>query len=159
MFTGFEFRDISKRVLSPFFMVIVLLSATSAYGKENSACLTINIEGLTNNKGVVRIALFNSKKTFSDHRYGINGAVKYGTLKIEAKKTSWIVKDLPCGTYAVRTFHDEDESGKFKVNRFGIPKYEYGFSNDARALFGPPSYDKAKFEFSSDKTIKITMHR
>ena len=140
-------------------MIAMIISTSMVYGKTESGCLTVKIDGLSNNEGVVRIALFDSQKTFSDHRYGINGAVKYDSLKIEDKKASWTLKELPYGTYAIRTFHDQDKSGKFKVNRLGIPKYEYGFSNDARALFGPPSFDKAKFEFRADKVIKITMHR
>ena len=136
-----------------------MISITQGVEAAPEGKLTVNIDGLKSDRGVVRIALFNTAKSFSDNRYGINGAVKSATLKIKDKKASWTVKNLPFGDYAVRTFHDVDETGKFKVNRLGIPKYEYGFSNNARAMFGPPSFESSKFEFSGDKAISITMHR
>ena len=149
----------SSKVFLNVFTLFLLFGASMVYGKDESGSLTVNIEGLTSNKGVVRIALFNSEQAFSSQEYGINGAVKYDSLEIKDRKSVWKVEKLPFGTYAIRTFHDEDSSGKFKVNRIGIPQYEYGFSNDAKALFGPPSYKKAKFEFKTSKSIKITMHR
>lgn len=127
--------------------------------KAKEGCLLVAIEGLSNDSGLIRVALFDRKECFSDKRYHISGAIRSASLPIRGKAGLWRLDNLPYGDYAIRTFHDEDESGQFKVNRFGIPKYEYGFSNDAKALFGPPPFQKAKFSFRGNKTITITMHR
>jgi uncharacterized protein (DUF2141 family) len=49
------------------------------------------------------------------------------------------------GTYAVAVLHDENENGKMDFNFLGMPLEGYGFSNDASALFGPPSFANAAF--------------
>ena len=38
-----------------------------------------------------------------------------------------------------------------------IPKEDFGASNDAKASFGPPKYEDAKFEVDGSKTISIKM--
>ncbi|MBZ0189235.1 MAG: DUF2141 domain-containing protein [Candidatus Obscuribacterales bacterium] len=37
---------------------------------------------------------------------------------------------------------------KFLVNAFGIPKLQYGFSNNARGEFGPVIFEKALFKIA-----------
>ena len=41
---------------------------------------------------------------------------------------------------------------------FGIPTEDYGFSNNAKASFGPPDYQDAKFLFNRKAlTIEISV--
>ena len=35
---------------------------------------------------------------------------------------------------------------KLDTNFFGIPKEQFGFSNNAKGRFGPPSFESASFE-------------
>ena len=48
-------------------------------------------------------------------------------------------------------YHDENGNGEFDTNLFGFPLENYGFSNNARAIFGPPAYDKAAFRLAEDE--------
>ena len=41
------------------------------------------------------------------------------------------------------------------TNLFGIPKEDYGCSNNARGFMGPPKYNDAKFQLTGNKTIDI----
>ena len=74
------------------------------------------------------------------------------------KELSYLIKhgivtsfdNLPNGEYAIKLFHDEDNSNKFKTNMLGIPKEDYGFSNNPRAAFGPANYNQARFAFNSN---------
>jgi len=52
---------------------------------------------------------------------------------------------LPYGTYAVAVVHDADGNGKLNTNLLGMPRERYGFANDARGTFGPPSFEDASF--------------
>jgi uncharacterized protein (DUF2141 family) len=55
-------------------------------------------------------------------------------------------------------YHDEDENGLLNKNGiFGIPSEAYGFSNNPRAFFGPPDYEKCTFQVASDKAIVIKL--
>ena len=44
-----------------------------------------------------------------------------------------------------------------RLINFGIPKEQYGFSNDASALLGPPSFQNASFDLVDNKTVNIKM--
>ena len=42
-------------------------------------------------------------------------------------------------------------------NFFWVPKEQYGFSNNARALFGPPTFEAAAFELKGATTQSIDL--
>lgn len=54
------------------------------------------------------------------------------------------------GTYAIAVYHDEDDDHDFDRTLLGLPAEGYGFSNDAPALVGLPSFRDAKFEVPAD---------
>lgn len=130
-------------------MLLMLLLAAFLPGLADDAPggnIAVAIKGLKNSQGVVRVALFGSKETYNnDHNIGM-GAFRKMAVPIANNQATATFSAIPYGDYAIKVFHDEDNSGKFVTNAFGIPKVEYAFSNNARALFGPPSYDKAKFK-------------
>jgi uncharacterized protein (DUF2141 family) len=65
---------------------------------------------------------------------------------------------IPCGTYAVACFHDENDNGKLDTGLFGIPKEGTVVSNHAKGFMGPPSFDAAKFSFSAHPTeVRLRM--
>jgi uncharacterized protein (DUF2141 family) len=68
------------------------------------------------------------------------------------------IKDIQPGNYAVAIFHDVNQNGKLDKNIFGIPTEDYGFSNNARGSFGPPSYKDCSFSFSNNKKIFIKLN-
>jgi uncharacterized protein (DUF2141 family) len=108
--------------------------------------ITVAIKGLKNSQGVVRVALFGSKETYNnDHNIGM-GSFRKVAVPITDQQATARFTGMPYGDYAIKVFHDENNSGKFATNAFGIPKIEHAVSNNARALFGPPGFDKAKFK-------------
>jgi len=66
---------------------------------------------------------------------------------------------LAAGNYAVSVVYDEDGNGKLNTGFLGIPSEPVGFSNNAKATFGPPSFDKASFAFPQSEKISITLGR
>jgi len=63
---------------------------------------------------------------------------------------------IPPGTYALAVIHDENRNGKLDTNWMGIPTEGYGFSNEAKALLGPPSFSAAKFQYDGG-TLNLTI--
>jgi len=107
--------------------------------------ITVVMTGLRNNQGVVRVALFGSPETYNnDHNVGM-GSFRKVVVPVVHNQAVASFSEMPYGDYAVKAFHDENNSGKFVVGTFGRPKVEYGYSNDARAAFGPPPFRRAKF--------------
>ena len=75
-------------------------------------------------------------------------------------KIKFTVKDIPAGTYAVNGFLDLNDNEKLDYNLVGAPTEPYGFSNDARGLYGPPSFADAAFVIKDDnkrnrQTVKL----
>lgn len=118
---------------------------------QNEGTITLIVRGMKNNHGVVRAALFHSSNIFpSDKPFrGIEIAIKERQASVE-------IPHVPAGEYALAVFHDENNDGKLNQNFLGIPTEAYGFSNNARALFGPPAFEEAKFTVTNS-SITITI--
>lgn len=124
-----------------------------AQPRPESGALTVVIEGLQNDNGSVRIAISGSEENYDDYAnpmIGVSAAIERGVAR-------WQFSELPFGDYAIKAFHDEDSDGDLNTNFLGIPVEDYGFSNNASGLFGPPSWEAARFRFRSDTmTVRIS---
>lgn len=75
----------------------------------------------------------------------------------EAKFT---LSNIEPGSYGISIIYDEDSDGELDLNLFGIPSEGFGFSNDARANFGPPKWKNVRFELGEvATTINIRLDR
>ncbi len=112
--------------------------------------LMVTVEHLKANVGNVRVALFNDPKTFPK-------TVLIGQkAPVAASAMTLTFKDLRPGRYAVSAMQDLNRNDKLDTNAFGIPKEPYGFSQNARGRFGPPSFDNASFDYDGkDRVIHI----
>jgi len=138
-----------KIVVSLFLLVMLPGEGPLARGKERPVSggdLKVVIIGLRNNKGDVKIGLYNSGKSFSGQGQKYRGAV----VEIKEKKAVWVCHNIPFSYYAIKVFHDEDGDDRLDTNFLGIPTERFGFSNNRKVLFGPPDFEKAKFLFHED---------
>jgi uncharacterized protein (DUF2141 family) len=115
--------------------------------------LEIAVSGLESDRGLLVVALMNSAETFANDRQ----ALRNDSVPVKDGKATVTFRGLPYGSYAVKTYHDENSNGKLDTNFVGYPTESFGFSNDAMGRFGPPSFDQAKFEITS-KTQRIVVH-
>ena len=127
-----------------FFTSILLASA-----QEESFNLTVNIAGLNSDKGSLLVGVYSTKEDF------LKKTFKSDIIKIINKKSYVIFKDIPKGVYAVSFVHDENDNKKMDTNFIGIPKEDFGCSNNATGFMGPPKYEDAKFMLEENKTIDI----
>lgn len=138
-------------------LILVLSLTTFIFPEERpkpKGKLIVKFEGIKESKGKIKIALCNSADNYRDHENPFIGK------DISAKENYVITEfnDLPFGTYAIKAFHDADSNDDLNTNFLGIPVEDYGFSNDARGTFGPPSWERAKFYFDSEnQIIEITI--
>ncbi|MBZ4044249.1 DUF2141 domain-containing protein [Flavobacterium hibisci] len=113
--------------------------------------LTVTVSGVKNNRGAVKVGLYNSEGTFLKTTY------KSLASEIKNNKAVVIFDNLPAGEYAISTYHDENNNGKLDRNAMGIPSEDYAASNNAKGFMGPPSYTDAKFTVGKDSKIEITL--
>ncbi len=107
-----------------------------------AADLVVRIEGVRSANGDILVALHRPAAgiDFPDSA----GVVK-SAMRPAAEAGDLVFAGLAPGDYAIAAFHDEDRSGTLNANPLGMPTEGYGFSNDARGLFGPPGFDSAAF--------------
>lgn len=126
-----------------------MMAGTGAAGKPTSNELHIKIEGVRNDKGQVLVAVYNTAEGFPGKPEGaiVKEAIpaKNGTISLK-------VPDLKPGQYAVALHHDESGDQKMSYNFVGIPQEGFGFSGNKRIMFGPPSFNNAKFEVKDGVT-------
>ncbi len=65
--------------------------------------------------------------------------------------------ELPPGTYAIGIFHDANLNNRLDNYFFGVPREQYGFSNNARGFMGPPSFEDAAFSVEGKTEISISL--
>ena len=98
----------------------------------------------------IRVALYNSREQFGSEAKFFRSAIAMAT----GDDTTVIIPDVPPGKYAIAAYADLNGNGKQDMNFFGKPTEPYGFSNDARAMFGPPDYDEALFDVGAGTTTQ-----
>jgi len=136
---------------------IILSTMILAFGLNSMAftgpdfTLTVVVKQMKNTEGELRVSLFNSESDWLS-----KGEIQ--TSQIENQEVVTIsFKNVPAGKYAVSVIHDANSNGDLDTGSFGIPVEAYGFSNDARGMFGPPSFDESEFEITSDHKIIVNI--
>ena len=129
------------------FSVVVSFSPPTRAQSGGPVTIIIKVTGLHSEKGQVRIAVFNSSETWLDEH-----PVYSSTIKVDSQSVTWKLDDVPYGDYGIAAFHDENSNGKMDKNLLGIPRERYGFSNNVRAILGPPKWEKAKFSIRNPTT-------
>ena len=140
-------------------MLLISFSLINNFSVNHNQNLNYELEIiLTNikNPGNVFIAIYNNALDFNsddDSSIRITYPVKDSVEKGRFSKKVILKK----GSYAFKVFIDKNNNNKFDFNFFGFPKEQYGFSNDAMGVLGPPTFQEASFKLNSNTSIKTKM--
>lgn len=147
-----------KQLLQTAAAILPLLLSAPSFAADTGN-LIVKVTGIKNDKGTARIAVFNSPETFAVKGTAAQPFLKQGVSIANGEATATFT-NLPYGDYAIKYFHDEDNSGSFKTNMLGMPKVEFGFSGNGDAKRGAPPFNKGKFSVNSPEvTVEIkTQH-
>lgn len=131
----------------------LVLSSFAWVTNASIAEVRLVFENLKGSKGSIKYLIFKGENGFPD---GPEKSFLQGSLPA-TKALEGVTLKLPDGIYAVSVIHDENDNGKLDTNILGIPKEGFGFSNNPRIFFGPPSFEKASFDSKDLKEIKIKL--
>ena len=115
--------------------------------------LEVQINGLGDIEGNLRVAVFDAAKEFPDDAF----ALQKKEVPVYSRSQVIAFDELPEGRYAVAVYHDADRNGELNKNFFGMPTEDYGFSNDATGSFGPPSFGACMFYYNG-KARKVVVN-
>ena len=74
--------------------------------------------------------------------------VQWRKAPIHDRQAECVFTSVAPDVYAISAFHDENDNEKLDTNFLGIPVESWCTSRDAKAYFGPPSFDDAKFRYT-----------
>jgi len=136
-------------------LAVMALSLPCIAGATNGAAsLEVIVRGLHAGTGAVRIAVYDSAAAYLDEAR----AFRKIELPVTGGAVTTVFDAVPPGSYAVVLFQDLNANRKLDRNFIGVPSEPYGFSHDARRLFGPPTFDDARFVIgATNVTLEITV--
>ena len=134
---------------------LAALSLSVAAPAQSPATIDIQIEiaGLRDARGVVRLCLTRDDESFPDCK---GPGVVHGTIKASLAPLQYTFNAVPAGTYAVAAFHDANDNGKLDT-MMGIPKEGFAFSRNPKMLARAPHFIEASFESNGRSLVPLKM--
>ena len=123
---------------------------------EDSATLTVAINGIQNQQGQVCLRIYDSESGFP---LGNNSQFKSQCTKITGNSLEQKFTGLKKGTYAIAVIDDQNENNKLDRDFFGIPEEGFGISNNPKVSIktGTPKFKTASFSLQKNQKIDIEM--
>ena len=123
---------------------------------SHAADLTVIVNNVQQDDGQIMLGLFNGSDSFP--KTISQSAATPAKERNTAGQVLLIIRGLSPGQYAASSYHDLDGNSKLSTNKMGVPTEPYGFSNNARGMFGPPSFKDASITIGNeDLTIEIAV--
>jgi uncharacterized protein (DUF2141 family) len=129
--------------------------------------LRVTVEGIRSAQGTILIGLYDNRESFekaleaSDQEGFLNDPDRFAAVALRANaamRSTVVFSNLEPGAYAAVAFHDENGNGKLDRNFLGIPAEPYGFSNNAKGILGPPTFDDAVMLLGDgDNAVRIKL--
>ncbi|MBP9752931.1 MAG: DUF2141 domain-containing protein [Proteobacteria bacterium] len=132
-----------NRILLFLFIVLnigLTFSASVKSEESKKTTLTLILKNIKSDDGNICISVWDNPENYLK-----NDVKPYKYIKFPAKKEEMKItlKGLENGkSYAIFVHHDKDNVDKVKKGTFGNPLDPIGFSNNAKGMFGPPSYEE-----------------
>lgn len=135
-------------VVLALFFSSMLMAQTNTVNQDlnNGQSIEVSVTNALSNKGSIHFALYDentfmkSKPLFSEE------------AEINENTSTVVFENIPEGEYAIICYHDENENNRMDFQENGMPKENYGTSNNAMN-FGPPQFDSSKFELTNEDLI------
>jgi uncharacterized protein (DUF2141 family) len=135
--------------------VAVALAGQQAPAPVNGThTLTVIVENVNQQSGNIGVLVFNSTRGWPEDRFA---ALKDVVVPAQPGTVKVTIPDLPTGDYAVAIAHDVNKNHKVDKNMFGVPKEQWGMSNNPHATLKAPPFSAAKFSLTGDLEIHVKL--
>src|SRR5215472_14939724 len=145
----------------PLFALLVFMIAVRIGSQERSPSaadslhtLTVVVENVNQQGGNIGVLVFNSTKGWPEDRFA---AFRDVVVPAHAGTVTVTVPGLPAGDYAVAVAHDANKNHKLDKNLFGVPKEQWGMSNNPHATVRAPPFSAARFSLAGDMEVHVRM--
>ncbi len=121
-----------------------------------NAVMHVIINGVKQNVGSVRVAVYDKAETFLEPKKYIY------TKSIVADMNSPMQLDfsLPFGDYAVTAYHDLNDDHHLDQNYLGVPTEPYALSNNVNVKWRRPTFEETKITFNqTEQTVSLQLKK
>jgi uncharacterized protein (DUF2141 family) len=137
------------------FYTLIVVMLPSLPATTFAADLIVIVNNVQQDRGDVMLGLFANNP--ADFPKSILKGISIPASQRDAQgRVQLIFPSLPPGDYAATAYHDLNGDQKLTTNLMKLPTEPYGFSNNARGSFGPPSFKDAAITLGEENlTIEI----
>jgi uncharacterized protein (DUF2141 family) len=139
---------------------IFFLSSLLAMLEIQASELIINLSD-QKKAGTLMLAIYNNAEAFEGsvvkEKRSEVGVFKGLELYLEPMDSTQLNTEIPDGEYAIAFFIDANGNKKLDKNFLGIPKEQFGFSNNAMGTLSAPSFEQAKFKVAGNTVQNIKL--
>ena len=128
-------------------VLAIVLAIPAAFASE----VVIQVTEVKSDAGEIGCALFSSSKGFPMER--ANAKLLWQPAKRDGVTCRF--RDLEPGQYAVAVSHDLNGNRLTDTKIFGIPKEDWGVSNNVRPRMRAPKFREAAFPLAEGETVRI----
>ena len=116
--------------------------AASAQVGQSGSTLTLHVrmKGFENTDGEAGVAVWNAARGFPEE---IEHAVATTYVTIQDGAAVARFDQLEPGRYAITVYHDKNDNRRFDKNWLGMPKEDWGVSNNVRPRLRAPRFTEA----------------
>jgi uncharacterized protein (DUF2141 family) len=125
-------------------------------GPPSATRIFVDVEGVRSSQGLIAVTLYpDDPRRFLARR----GSLYVGRVPARAGTTRVCIHLPAPGSWAIAVYHDADGNRRFNRTAIGLPAEGYGFSNNAPALFGLPSFRRVRLAVPrTDTETSISLH-
>jgi uncharacterized protein (DUF2141 family) len=134
--------------------------------KPTTHPLIIEVRGFKSSQGQCRIALYHGKDGFNQPEQAtLKSTEPIPTANANPTSVLWHIDQSTLENalgdqrtthsklkLAASAHHDKNTNDKLDKNPLGIPNEPYGFSQNPKRGFGPPSFDEVFFEYPTEQS-------
>lgn len=132
-------------------LTLAIAGISVSEARAEDADLEVTVSGIDPIRGQIAIAVFDNATGFKS---GENPAASK-MVAVQGDKVVVVLTGLEAGPHAIKVFHDVNGNGELDTNLVGMPTEPYGFSNDAKGRFGPPSFGEARFDLLPGANVHL----
>lgn len=133
-------------------LLLSSVAVSSLASQPSGNTLTVNFTGIEEGPGTIYMVVFDSEDAYANQ--GEPAFTR--AIPVTDQDVSVTIPEVKNGTYAIKSFLDSNDNQQMDTNMVGLPKEQYGFSNNA-GRFGPASFDEAAFTVEGDNSISIKL--
>lgn len=149
--------------MKPLFTAISITSLLLSSAFVSAKTVHFTIEGVKSSKGKIYVQLFKGEENYQNNNAHISSIAnaRKGTVTITfndlgVDDLDHDSEDLNNNDYGIRYFHDENDNASMESNLFGMPTEGYGYSNNAKANYGPVKYAQIKFQLANETVLNTS---